>query len=238
MGNRIRTCAPCGRAFRALLLNHLDIPTRLNCQFPVSQVVSPCVFGSLYLWGHGHTTAEGEHIPVRMEALEFSYPQHLELLLPVVIEHTIDERSPLFGHTHESLQALGAEIVVTFEGCSESGDQFMARQSYLPDEVHWGFVFAPIIHRAARDSTRHTIDISRFHDIEPQRDLCMGPPGRLSSKVVAPPRGMVPYPHLTNNTLVLSDLLLLAPVDGKLCLHIRSATLFSQSSSCHCQSVG
>lgn len=46
---------------------------------------------------------EGEHIPVRMERLEFLYPPHLELLLPVVIEHTIDERSPLFGHTHESL---------------------------------------------------------------------------------------------------------------------------------------
>lgn len=35
--------------------------------------------------------------------MEFSYPAHLELLLPVVIEHTIDERSPLFGHTHDSL---------------------------------------------------------------------------------------------------------------------------------------
>lgn len=58
-------------------------------------------------------------------------------------------------------QALGAEIVVTFEGTSESGDQFMARQSYLPDEIHWGFVFASIIRRAPRDDTHHTIDISR-----------------------------------------------------------------------------
>lgn len=74
----------------------------MSC-FACVQCVAPSVSGTLYLWGHGHTTAEGEHIPVRMENIEFSYPQHLELLLPVVIEHTIDERSPLFGHTHESL---------------------------------------------------------------------------------------------------------------------------------------
>ena len=59
------------------------------------------------------------------------------------------------------MQALGAEIVVTFEGCSEGGDQFMARQSYLPDEIHWGFTFASIISRAPGSSTRHTVDISK-----------------------------------------------------------------------------
>ena len=51
--------------------------------------------------------------------------------------------------------------MVTFEATSESGDSFMARQSYLPDEIHWGFVFVPIIHRAPRNDTRHFIDISR-----------------------------------------------------------------------------
>lgn len=30
------------------------------------------------------------------------------LLLPLIIEHTIDERSPLCGHTHDSLAALNA----------------------------------------------------------------------------------------------------------------------------------
>jgi hypothetical protein len=28
------------------------------------------------------------------------------LLLPVVIEHTLDERSPLYGHTTQSLEVL------------------------------------------------------------------------------------------------------------------------------------
>jgi hypothetical protein len=30
-----------------------------------------------------------------------------------------DERSPLCGHTHDSLMALNAEVVVTFEGTTE-----------------------------------------------------------------------------------------------------------------------
>jgi len=29
------------------------------------------------------------------------------LLVPVVVEHTIDERSPLYGHTHDTLEVGG-----------------------------------------------------------------------------------------------------------------------------------
>lgn len=35
--------------------------------------------------------------------------------------HAADERSPLCGHTHDSLMALNAEVVVTFEGTTEVG---------------------------------------------------------------------------------------------------------------------
>lgn len=97
-------------------------------------------------------------------------------LLPLIIEHTIDERSPLIGHTFDSLMAVcprqslqhalrclmaaglslhwerafalklvavqaNAEIIVTFEGTTEFGNPFMARQSYLPTEIHWGHKF-------------------------------------------------------------------------------------------------
>ena len=56
----------------------------------------------LYTWG-GRKTAEGEHIPVRIEELDIGYIDGM-LLLPLVVEHTIDERSPLYGHTYESLR--------------------------------------------------------------------------------------------------------------------------------------
>ena len=65
------------------------------------------------------------------------------------------------GDLHEWLQALGAEVIVTFEGTSESGAQFMTRQSYLPSEMHWGYVFAEIIYHAKEGDTEHTVDISR-----------------------------------------------------------------------------
>ena len=56
----------------------------------------------LYTWG-GRKTAEGEQIPVRIEELDIGYIDGM-LLLPLVVEHTIDERSPLYGHTYESLR--------------------------------------------------------------------------------------------------------------------------------------
>ena len=61
----------------------------------------------------------------------------------------------------------------------------------------------------------------RFHDIVPQENLIIGPPGRLSTKVVAPVKGSIPWPNLTDNTLVLSDNIVLAPIDGKVQLQFR-----------------
>ncbi len=69
---------------------------------------------------------EGEFIPVRNEELDLGNIDGL-LLLPITIEHTIDERSPLCGHTHDSLKALNAEIVVTFEGTTETGAPLSSR---------------------------------------------------------------------------------------------------------------
>ena len=69
------------------------------------QVVEPKVKAYLYTWGAGRTTAEGEHIPVRIEELDIGYIDTM-LILPLIIEHTIDERSPLCGHTHDSLMAV------------------------------------------------------------------------------------------------------------------------------------
>lgn len=74
----------------------------------------------LYTWGEGRISAEGEKIPVRVEPIQLDYIDGM-LLLPLIIEHTIDERSPLCGHTYASLTQMNAEIVVTFEGTTEVG---------------------------------------------------------------------------------------------------------------------
>ena len=83
-----------------------------------AQVVEPKVKAYLYTWGEGRITAENERIPVRVESIELDYIDGM-LLLPLIIEHTIDERSPLCGHTHASLIQMRAEVVVTFEGTTE-----------------------------------------------------------------------------------------------------------------------
>lgn len=41
----------------------------------------------------------------RIEELDIGYIDGM-LLLPLIQEHTIDERSPLCGHTHDSLMAV------------------------------------------------------------------------------------------------------------------------------------
>ena len=67
-----------------------------------TQVVDPKVKAYLYTFGRGRRTAEGETIPVRVEALDLPGIAG-RLLLPMVVEHTVDEKSPLYGHTHDSL---------------------------------------------------------------------------------------------------------------------------------------
>lgn len=54
-----------------------------------------------------------------MDPLELSPPKPLQLLLPVVLEHTIDERSPLFGHTSESLTVGWSymALILLLAGC-------------------------------------------------------------------------------------------------------------------------
>ena len=149
-----------------------------------SKVVSPTIQAILYTWGDGRLTAEGESIPVQSSNLRLD-PWDCSLLLPAIVSHTIDESSPLFGLHLKSLEALGAEIVVAFEGSTELGDMFQVRQSYLPQEIHWGCIFAPIISKADRGETQHLVDLSRFHDVEPIPNLMAIPPHKMSQRIVA-----------------------------------------------------
>lgn len=59
------------------------------------------------------------------------------------------------------MQALDAEVVVLFEGVTETGALFGGKRSYLPTEIHWGYVFSEITHQSKGASTRHSVDLSR-----------------------------------------------------------------------------
>ena len=163
----------------------------------------------LYTWGSGRTTAEGEFIPVRVEALELPEIETL-LLTPTILEHPIDERSPLHGLTYDHLVARHAEIVVTYEGTSEFGDSFMVRRSYLAPEIHWGHHFVPILQRAGGGELQHAADLSRFHEVVRQTNIEKGlSRSEASLQVVqrgdAQAAGSCPFPQIGSNTLVVSN---------------------------------
>ena len=63
----------------------------------------------------------------------------------------------------------------------------------------------------------------RFHEIQPQKGLKMLPPGPSSRKIVSATPKSVPYPVLQENTLVLSNSLVVAKRNGKLSLMFRQA---------------
>ena len=50
---------------------------------------------------------------------------------------------------------------MTFEGTTEMGNPFMARQSYLPSEIRWGYQFVRCIHRPHGTATRYIVDIAK-----------------------------------------------------------------------------
>ncbi len=58
-----------------------------------------------------------------------------------------------------ALKALAAEVIVTFEGTTEFGNPFMARRSYLPNDLYWGYQFMPIVCRPMGGDTGYTINL-------------------------------------------------------------------------------
>ena len=81
------------------------------------------------------------------------------------VMHQIDETSPLWRETRDSLIEKHAEIVVIVKGLDETfASTIHARTSYAPDEIVWGRRLADIF---VTDATgRPYIDFSRFHLVE------------------------------------------------------------------------
>ena len=55
---------------------------------------------------------------------------------------------------------VDAEIIVTFEGVTESGNDFMSRQSYLPHELRWGHHFKNMLSHPEPGGSQYSIDFS------------------------------------------------------------------------------
>jgi inward rectifier potassium channel len=110
-------------------------------------------------------TAEGYEIR-RIVDLELVRSQHPVFVLGWNIMHVIDETSPLFNESAESLSASSATFILTVAGTDEhTGQMLMAREEYVSSAVRWNATFRDIL-SSTEDGTLH-IDYGKFHDIEP-----------------------------------------------------------------------
>jgi len=81
------------------------------------------------------------------------------------VVHPIDESSPLFGVTKESLTDTDVEFLILLKAFDDTFSQTVhARSSYKHDEVVVGAKFDTIYEMD--ESGRTTIELHKIHDIE------------------------------------------------------------------------
>lgn len=80
--------------------------------------------------------------------------------------HTIDESSPFYGLTPESIQQTNGNLVVSLSGLDETIAQIVhARHQYSAQEILWNNRFIDIFYHTP-DGHRY-IDYRYFHEVEP-----------------------------------------------------------------------
>jgi inward rectifier potassium channel len=109
------------------------------------------------------TTREGVYFRA-FEALKLNRARSPFFALSWSVMHAVDETSPLFGQTLETLIADKAEIVVVLSGVDETlAQRIHARHSYLPHEIVWDRRFADIL--VMNPDGQAVVEFDRFHDL-------------------------------------------------------------------------
>jgi inward rectifier potassium channel len=110
-------------------------------------------------------TTEGLFIR-RFYDLKLLRSQTRTFALSWVVMHVIDENSPLYGATPESLKEVQTDIVVTLMGIDETVSQTVhARHYYMTDEILWNMRFVDIFSK--KPDGRRILDFNHFHDVMP-----------------------------------------------------------------------
>ncbi|MEP0870890.1 ion channel [Trichocoleus desertorum AS-A10] len=118
----------------------------------------------LYLM-RDETSAEG-HAMRRFYELKLLRSRTPSFTLSWTVLHPIDEYSPFYGATPESLAQMRASVVVSLSGIDETVSQVIhARHTYSAQEILWNYCFVDIFHETA-DGHRY-IDYNHFHDVLP-----------------------------------------------------------------------
>ncbi len=105
-------------------------------------------------------TAEGYRIR-RLEEIRMQRSRSPMLALTWTVLHTIDETSPLYGVTPDSLAATRAEVIIVLSGVDESFAQRVhARHSYIASEIVFDRIYHDVVE--TRPDGRLVVDYSRF----------------------------------------------------------------------------
>jgi inward rectifier potassium channel len=111
-------------------------------------------------------TLEGETF-YRLVDLTLSRDRILSLSRSWTVLHTIDEQSPLYGATPESLAAEEVEFMVTVAGTDDIWMQNVhASYRYLHSDLVWGARLANVLSEA---ENALVLDLTKFHDLEPTK---------------------------------------------------------------------
>ncbi|GAA6077105.1 ATP-sensitive inward rectifier potassium channel 1-like, partial [Tachysurus ichikawai] len=103
---------------------------------------------------------------IRIDFIVDAGKDNLFFVCPLTLYHIIDESSPFFQMTVDTLHQQEFELVVFLDGTAEStSSSCQVRTSYLPKEIMWGYEFLPIISRSKEG--KYHIDFSNFAKVVP-----------------------------------------------------------------------
>ena len=110
-------------------------------------------------------TSEGAYMR-RFYNLALARDQTPIFAMSFLAMHTLDQTSPLFGATRQTLEEMETEILITVTGLDETMSQTVhARISYLPHEILFNHRYANMF--GVTDDGRRAIDYGQFHRTEP-----------------------------------------------------------------------
>lgn len=110
-------------------------------------------------------TADGHHIR-RFYQLQVLRSHNPAFSLPWTLMHPIDEQSPLYGFSAESLAESQSQIIVSLSGIDETVYQNVhARHTYGANNIIMNHQLVDIIH--VIDERNRYVDLASFHHVVP-----------------------------------------------------------------------
>jgi inward rectifier potassium channel len=119
------------------------------------------------MYTHDQQLAEGGDFRY-FHDLKLHFDQLTVFPAALTLRHEIDEKSPLFGATIESLEAERALLFVSVVGIDPViATEVQTQQDYSWRDVKFGHRFVEIYQESKDERRRLTVDYGRLHDTEP-----------------------------------------------------------------------